>query len=123
MSIKTLTPLLVNTLSFGFCSSSRPIWYCRPEQPPPTTRIRRAYFSCISSGVSSRIFTAAASVIVIIFVLLCSGFLDGVTQRHATNNRGKLPIVIGTVSTNTIYVLLMYHTGWGNSNWRGKQQP
>src|SRR5215510_64562 len=70
--MKTLIPLLVNTLSFGFCSSSRPIWYCRPEQPPPTTRMRRAYLSCISGGVSSRICVAAASVIVIILILLPS---------------------------------------------------
>src|SRR2546429_586214 len=70
-----------NSLSLGFCSSSSPIWYCRPEQPPPTTRIRRAYFSCISAGVSSRILEAAESVMVIILILLC----PKVCQRaHAT---------------------------------------
>src|SRR5262245_2620600 len=113
MSIKTLTPLLTNTLSLGFCSSSRPIWYCRPEQPPPTTRMRRAYFSCISAGVSSRILEAAASVMVIILsscVLRCA-------KRLTRRKLFMLPGVRGTASMRN-HTRVMYHTGWGNSNWQ-----
>src|SRR5215813_6626657 len=101
MSIKTFTPLLTNTLSLGFCSSSSPIWYCRPEQPPPTTRIRRAYFSCISAGVSSRILEAAASVMVIIFILLCPKYPQGTHTTYASGN-GIWLAAIGTMTRHHI---------------------
>src|SRR5215470_13100009 len=54
------------TLSPAACSSSHPSSYDIPEQPPPTTRIRRPHSGLPSTRRSSATFFAAVSVNVII---------------------------------------------------------
>src|SRR5215471_15889717 len=44
------------------CSSSRVMPYCRPEQPPPATKMRRARLGSFSCASSSRTFAAAVGV-------------------------------------------------------------
>src|SRR5215470_718277 len=59
-------PCASKTLSSAAAWSSQPSSYDMPEQPPPTTRIRRPHSGLPSSRRSSETFFAAVSVIVTI---------------------------------------------------------
>src|SRR5215468_12175288 len=90
-------PWASNTLSSAAAWSSQPSSYDMPEQPPPTTRIRRPHSGLPSSRRSSETFFAAVSVIVTIAILpIYQAFPDSirfeviVSQDAALRQQGQL---------------------------------
>src|SRR5215467_12545158 len=90
-------PWASKTLSSAAAWSSQPSSYDMPEQPPPTTRIRRPHSGLPSSRRSSETFFAAVSVIVTIAILpIYQAFPDStrfevIVSQDGARRRQRMP--------------------------------